>query len=88
MPRTARAAVVSAKFWYLHSRAGLHVVAIELGGARQKQEVTAGSNERGGIGIERARIGVEVFVSAELQWIDKNTHDDKVMFAACARNEG
>src|SRR5210317_518489 len=81
------AAVIGAELRHSYPRASLHVVAVEFLCAWQKQYVTASVNKRRAICIECARVGVEVFVSAELQRIDENAHDDEVVFGACAGHE-
>ena len=61
-------------------------VRIHLGRGRGEHDVDALGLTRADIGVERARIAVEIVLAIELQRIDEDADDDDVAFArrACA----
>eukprot|EP00952_Eustigmatos_sp_NYUAD-ZCMA_P000470 1731-Eustigmatos_ZCMA.PRE.1 len=61
---------------------GLHLEALRLGVhlalTRCEDDVAAGGRELLGVGFQRPRVGVEVFVRRELQAVDEHAGDRHV----------
>ena len=56
---------------------------VEVGFGRREQDVDAGGNELVAVGLEGARVLVEILVRAELQAIDEDRRDHGVTVLAC-----
>ncbi|MNN36961.1 hypothetical protein D3C81_1508800 [compost metagenome] len=78
MPRAAGAAQAFGQRRYADTGLHAHAVGVHLFDRGREQQIAACLEQALLVGSERARVGVKVFVGAELQRVDEDTGDHEV----------